>query len=58
MRVGEGRWRGAGGGGGPLRRNGEGQGVTGVCDRGRWLLQARGACPGACGYLPMPATHR
>jgi hypothetical protein len=36
----------------------EGQGVTGVCDRGRWLLQARAALPGACGHLPMPATRR
>jgi hypothetical protein len=32
--------RGADGDGGPLRRDGEGHGVTGVCGRGRWLLQA------------------
>jgi hypothetical protein len=33
----------------------EGQGITGVCDRGRWLLQARGAILGRVIALPRPA---
>lgn len=46
--------RGADEGCGSLRCDGEGHGITGVCNRGRWLLQARAALPGARGYLPMP----
>ena len=48
-------WAGADEDWGSFRRGGEGQGVTGVCDRGRWLLQAQGADPGRVLYLPMPA---
>jgi hypothetical protein len=41
-------------GGGSLARDREGHGITGVCNRGRWLLQAQEALLGARGYLPMP----
>jgi hypothetical protein len=33
----------------------EGHGVTGVCDRDRWLLQAQGVVPGHVLRLPRPA---
>jgi hypothetical protein len=47
--------RGRGEGCGPLRGDGEGHVVTGVCGRGRWLLQAQVAFPGCVPALPRPA---
>ena len=46
-RAGRGLWLATG--------DGEGHVVTGVCCRGRWLLQAQGAGPGRVRCLPMPA---
>jgi hypothetical protein len=46
---------GIGGGWGPLRCNREGHVVSGVCNRGRWLLRAQVAYPGRVHALPRPA---
>jgi hypothetical protein len=50
------RWRREGCG--SLAHDREGHVVTGVCGRGRWLLQAQVAIPGARSYLPMRPTLR